>query len=130
MPNLNAWFGESLGPLDAAQMSEDAALIIGDKPSSVQINRTGSGTFIGAPNGVAQMIRQEAISDPSKIVGLNLASGEQGVLVYGYRGHATIPDTDIKKGDWYISDGFKVTVIDIKLDTRVSLQAIGKAIRI
>lgn len=128
------WLDSSLSGAwvdDEEPISEayDTSRVIADKSTTIRIVRKGSATFTGEPFGTAQVVRLESISSPADIAGENAVAADQAILVFGYRGHPTITDTDLKRGDWFLLESLqvKVTITDVLLDTRTSLQAIGKA---
>jgi hypothetical protein len=105
MPNMPLWFSV----LDAIPArAADAWKRINDKPSSIVLVRKGTAR-------PAQTVRVEY--DRGTGVGSEVGdagkSSRRGVIVFGIRGHETLPDTDIQRGDQFTLDGAQFKVIDV-----------------
>ncbi len=119
--SINEWQGNSF-PLSSwladADQAVDTAQVITDKALSIVVKRNGGDL-------AAQTVRIEGLGGPSETRGPNVTVANAAVLIVGYRGHPTITDTDLKRGDrfYLASEDALYTVTQILVDTRVSLQA-------
>lgn len=99
MANFLAWGGGEAQP-------EAIAYVIDRKSVSITINRNGSDL-------AAQTVRLETMSGQRQVAGpsglVYLIDG----MVLGYKGHATIANTDIKVGDRFSNNGQAFEVIAI-----------------
>lgn len=132
MPNSQLWSDQfvPLTDLDNAAMASDTAAVIADKETMFYAKRLGSTIFTGRPNGLAQKVRIESLGDPASVIGTIATADRQYVLIHGYRGHPTIPDTDLMRGDTDLIDGYRYSIIDYKVNTRSSLQCIAEVQRL
>ena len=110
MPDMDVFLGPVAG--DAAFRDDtrpvDMARKIDDKNESVVLYR----------NNVAQAAQTMRLESVSGVQGAlktegGVGAGFTGVLLYGYKDHPTIADTDIQLGDrlsvdgvWYVVNGF------------------------
>jgi hypothetical protein len=128
MPNINHWLGSSM-PLgewrDDWDRGVDTARIIADKPTTL------SSAIITSIDGRVvsdQTVRIEALSDfaarqmtpASDVAALK-------VMVLGYKGHPSIDDTDLKRGDRFLSEGTLFEIILIQPGHTDRLIAIAEA---
>jgi hypothetical protein len=122
--SINEWQGNSF-PLPSwlagADQAVDTAQVIADKTTSIVVRRNGADL-------AAQIVRIEELGGPGETRGQNATVANAGVLIVGYRGHPTIADTDLKRGDrfYLTADSTMYTVTQILVDTRESLQVIGE----
>ena len=72
--------------------AQDAVKRIGEKPASVVFRRANGTTL------AAQTVRLELDNRASLSTSTAGSAPRMGVIVYGIRGHATLPDTDMKEG--------------------------------
>lgn len=122
MPDIDEWAGNSF-PLStwAADWDPavDAAQIIADRSTSITIVRNGTAQD-------AQTVRIEDFrnrNSPSTDAGM---TGITDVLIIGYKGHPTIDDTDIQRGDRFVISGemYEVEIVVPGLNNQ--LQAYAK----
>lgn len=95
MPDFNAWTGNTLPLtewLDDIDRSTDTARLIAEKSASIVITRAGVQL-------AAQTVRLEPMSLPSETTGSTYTVSNAGVLIVGYKDHATITNTNIRRGD-------------------------------
>lgn len=116
MLNLSRWIdGTHKTPLQRTARAQRRAAAawarINDKPTSVVL-RPAAGA-----NRIAQVVRIEwdnragtAQSDAGQTPRMN-------VIIYGIRGHATLPDTVIAEGDRFNYLGDQYTIQDVILQT-------------
>lgn len=86
MPNFANWIGSEGDPVIIAE-------IIGYKSVSTGTITRGSGTV------AAQTIRLETLSGSRQVQGQGGITYMIDAMALGYKGHATIADTDLKVGD-------------------------------
>jgi hypothetical protein len=110
MPDLEAWLAN-----DVVRPSERAAMAwrrINDRPTSITIRR-------GGVTLAAQTVRIEwsgyAREDEDIEVAVDAMPGVGRLTVFGVRGHPTVPDTDIERGDRFIIGAAEVEVIVLLL---------------
>lgn len=78
------------------------------KPSSVVIARGASTTL------AAQMVRLEYSTQmPSEPSGSAGMSSKQTVILFGVRGHATVADTNVVRGDRFAVSGVQYRVVAV-----------------
>lgn len=126
MPNIDAWLTDAFPLPDweaGHDMAVDTALLISDKSVTITIRR-------GNVELDPQTVRIEALGNmPNERRGENATVAVQQVLILGYKGHPTIEDSDIKRGDrFYLSDEKMIyTIVQVIPDLRDSVQAIAQA---
>lgn len=125
MPNINAWLGDEM-PLgdwiDDWSRSVDTARLISDKPTTITV------TPIDGRTVAAQVVRIEALSEfAARQVGTSGDSASLRVIVIGYKGHASIDDTDLKRGDRFLTGGTLFEIILIQPGHSERLIAIAEA---
>lgn len=134
MPNTGVYQGSHQSrnlKLENLDMAQDIEIMVNDKPSWIRLFRVDSMVLTGEPSGLQQLFRIESMSDPADDTsGAMGPVSTQGLLLTGFRGHPTIPDSDCKRGDTFVLNGLKYAITDIIADTRSSLQAIGKTRRL
>jgi hypothetical protein len=113
MPNLANWVG--------VDRAEDAWKRIQDKPTSITIVRGKTEELD------PQTVRIEFDNTTNEITGSGgtIISVQRG-KVFGVRDHATVADTDIKKGDRFGIDGTVYRVLSVIRQTG-EIQAIFEA---
>jgi hypothetical protein len=105
--------------IDPAFRAARAWLRINDKPSSITIVRDGVADL------AAQTVRVE-VNPIGETVSPALGSlGQGSVTVYGIRQHATLPDTDIRRGDRFLLGGRVYRITNV-IDTLGERQATGE----
>ena len=124
---IDRWLGNSF-PLSSFQAGVDAgvdtARLIAEKPTSIVVRRAVVG------NLAAQTVRIEPVGGlPLERTTNNITTSEQTALILGYKGHPTIADTNLKRGDrFYVaSEDMMYTVIQILPGLENCLQAIAEA---
>jgi hypothetical protein len=124
MPNFNGWLGDStrtaawLGTVDRGI---DTARLIAEKPDSITVRRDGSDL-------AAQVVRLEPYSMPVERNGQIMTVSMEGVLITGYKGHPTISDTNIQRGDRFWAGDQEYDVIQVIGNLPDRLLAIAKAV--
>lgn len=122
MPSIDAWMGDAFPLstwLDDADKSVDAARLIADKSTSITVIRAGSALS-------AQTVRLEALRSESTVQTEGGDTAVVDAVVIGYKGHSTITDTDLQRGDRFAVDGQTYDVMTIVPGTVDSLQAYVK----
>lgn len=97
MPDITLWSGDR---------ALDTAARIAERPTSIVIIRAGAKL-------AAQTVRIEPLSMPGERRerrGENAIVVNTAALVTGYKGHDTIADTNIRRGDRFLADGRMMTV--------------------
>lgn len=115
MPNVNNIIGGSSG-IDPADRAEDAWNRIQDKPSSIVLIRNRQPL-------AAQTMRIEVSNDQREVTGGAGMSSLQQVVLFGIKGHCSLPDTDIQRDDRFVSQGIQYKVISVNLEQIGELQA-------
>jgi hypothetical protein len=100
MPTIGNWFSDGEGQPDAI------ADIISYKSVSITLNRNGTPLS-------AQTMRLETMSGQRQMQGPGGIIYVIDGMVLGYKGHATITDTDIEVGDRFSDSGQAFEVIAI-----------------
>lgn len=110
MPDLEAWLAN-----DVVRPGTRAVLAwrrINDRPTSIIIRR--GGTTLDA-----QTVRIEwsgyAREDEDIEVAVDAMPGVGRLTVFGVRGHPTLPDTDIQRGDRFIIGAAEAEVLAVML---------------
>ncbi len=126
MPNLSAWVGARsryrrwrVNDVRTAGVAN----IIADNPASIVIVRRGSVL-------AAQTVRIAVFGNSyAEKIGLsgNADLNTQRVLVLGYRGHATIADTDIQPMDEFKVDGMFYRVVKVEPGFTDRVEAIAES---
>jgi len=96
------------------QRAQDAAKRIGEKPTSVVFNVPTPGNPKGV-NIAAQTVRLEFDNRSAVISSTAGAAPRMNLIIYGIRGHPTLPDTNMKEGYRFSVGGDGYTVTDIIL---------------
>jgi hypothetical protein len=125
---IDQWLGDyGFIPGDDLTQAQDAANIIADKVTLITVERPGSGGAITTLD--PQPVRLETGGSPNTVDGGLTVTGPQQITVLGFRGHPDYPNTNLKRGDqFYVAEfGERYTITAILVETRTSLQAIGKA---
>jgi hypothetical protein len=110
MPDLEAWLAN-----DVVRPGVRAGMAwrrINDRPTSITIRRAGEMLD-------AQTVRIEwsgyAREDEDADVAVDAMPGVGRLTVFGVRGHPTVPDTDIQRGDRFVVGAADVEVIALML---------------
>lgn len=112
MSKADAWLGSSATLNDVVsteQRANDTARRIAEKPSTITLTR-------GSSQLAAQTMRLDPSNSPGQAqdrVGDVNRVAMTGLLVMGYKDHATIADTNIKRGDKFFHESHMYEVIDI-----------------
>lgn len=116
-------FSNWLGAGQAISVTERAALAwrrIQDKPTTV-VFRTAAGATLGA-----QTVRVESDSNASPAESAAGMAPRRKAVIFGIRGHATLPDTDIAEGYRFILGADEYRVMDLIL-TLGEVQGLAEA---
>lgn len=119
MPSIDAWMGDSFplsGWLDDVDQGVDTARLIADKSTSITVIRGGVAQ-------TAQTVRIETLRTERTV---QTAGGNTAVIdtaVIGYKGHPTITDTDLQRGDRFAVSGQMYEIVTVIPGTVDSLQA-------
>lgn len=95
--------------IDEAPRAATAWTRILEKPTSVTIKRETGATI------AAQTVRIEASNTVREIAATTGKSSSRDVIVFGIKGHPTLPDTDIRQGDRFAVAGTQYRVVDLVL---------------
>jgi hypothetical protein len=110
MPDFEGWLGSD--PIRPAARAVAAWRRITDRPTSITIRRSGAAL-------AAQTVRIEwsgyAREDEDRDVAADALPGVGRLTVFGVRGHASIADTDIQRGDRFTLGAAEVEVIALLL---------------
>lgn len=125
MPDFSAWLGD--GAIGVGTAAERAALAwrrIEDKPSEITLMRETASPQWLAPQTVRLETSNSRDGEGTSPVGIE---GQQHLIVYGIRDHATLPDTDIERNDrfWLDGKGYEVRLI---ITTIGEIQAVAEAV--
>jgi len=123
MPNFSNWLGSATTLstwLDDVDRANDVARHIADKPSSIEITRAGALL-------AAQTVRLEPAGGAGDKTSEIVQSSNAGVFVVGYKSHATIADTNIKRGDRFFAGGQMYEVKHVLPDVPDRLIAVAEA---
>lgn len=123
MPDFNAWLGAQdtfSAWTGEGQRATDTANTISDKSASIVLTRAGAQMD-------AQTVRLEPTGGAGEQGGPAGTVSNAGVLVTGYKDHATITDTDIRRGDRFFYEGQSYTVTQVLPDVPDRILAIAEA---
>ncbi|MDL1924329.1 hypothetical protein FBQ95_17130 [Chloroflexi bacterium CFX3] len=114
MPNFNTWGGiKPLGDWrDDINRAYDTARLIAEQPTNITLIRAGATL-------AAQTVRLERSNNIPAELTANIARvAETEVVIIGYRGHPTIADTNVRRGDRFVQAGqtYEVMQVDTRLD--------------
>lgn len=112
--------------LDDWDRGVDVARIISDKPTTITVTPVDGRTV------AAQTVRIEVQTLSGSASRRDGSGGEAstiGMLIIGYKGHPTIADTDLKKGDRFAVSGVLFEVIMIQPAYVDRMLAIAEAMR-
>ena len=117
MPDFDRWLGTSsrFAPQTSARASA-AWRRIQDKPSAVTLKR-------GTTLQTAQTMRVEIANSASEQRGVNATPGQYTAVLFGVRGHASVADTDIQRGDQVVLSGRLYEVVSV-IETIGEVQAV------
>ena len=134
--NFAAWLGGSDDLLDtptdqAAVRAAAAWRRISDKPTSVVFTVPGSvaadGTVTPAADLAAQTVRLETDDRATMLLGDAGAAPVMQLIIFGIRGHATLPDTNMVEGYRFRHAGDNYRIDDIIL-TIGEIQGVAVAV--
>lgn len=123
MPSFDGWLTGAL-PFGWANpnIAVNVGNIIADKSTSVVVTRDGAQL-------VAQTVRLEPIGNPAQRTATGALVGAGAVMVLGYKGHPTVTDTNLTRGDRFLSGGMMYEVVQVQPGYTDRLIAICEAIR-
>ena len=121
MPDIDAWAGSTfpLGGWFDVDDAYDTARLITDKSTSVTVVRDGAEL-------AAQTVRIEEMGRPRPYLTEAGETAHADVLVLGYKGHPSIDDTDLQRGDRFAVDGQGYEIVMVTPGLEHSLQAYAK----
>jgi hypothetical protein len=105
-----------------ANIAVNVGNIIADKSISIIVTRDGAQL-------AAQTARLEPIGDPSQRSSDNALTANSTVMILGYKGHPTITDTNLTRGDRFFVGGIVYEVVQVQPGYTDRLIAICEAIR-
>jgi hypothetical protein len=123
MPSIETWQGSSFALSswrDDVLRAGDTARTVSDKTASIIITRAGAQLD-------AQTVRLEPTGGAGESGGPAGTVSNAGILVTGYKDHATITDTNIRRGDRFFYDGQMYTVTQVLPDVPDRILAVGEA---
>lgn len=108
MPNVDNWLSDnpSADWLGSVNRAVDIARVIADKPFSITVQRNGSTL-------PAQTVRID-ISRPAGNPGMAVTVDASTLIIFGYRNHPTIADTNLQRGDQFLYDGALYDVTNLE----------------
>lgn len=117
MPNFDSWLGNNwrLRPQETSRAAA-AWKRIQDKPTEIIVRRD-------SVNQPAQTVRVEVNSTASEQRSANAQPGSYTATLFGVKGHPTVDDTDLQRGDLVVIDGNEYEVVSVVL-TLGEVQAI------
>jgi hypothetical protein len=125
VPDINAWLGNTMPLaewLDDWDRAVDTARIISDKPTTITVQPVDGRTV------AAQTVRIEALTELAvRQAASGTETGSLRVMVLGYKGHPTLADADLVRGDRFSVDGTLFEVILIQPGHSDRLIAIAEA---
>lgn len=118
MNRADVWLGNAApnaqpGNVEARLM--DTARLIAQRPSVVVLNRKLPGVK-GDTQLAPQTFRVEIVQAPrgsSDAQNALMAISQQYVVLIGLKGHSTLPDADIQRGDWFMLNNRRCTVSEL-----------------
>ncbi len=123
MPDIDAWAGDSFPLsdwLDDVDAGVDTARLIADKTTSITVIRDGSALD-------AQSVRIEDINDRPRTYEMDAGQvGQAETLILGYKGHPSITDTDLQRGDRFAVSGVSYEIVAVVPGLTNQLQAYAK----
>ena len=121
MPDIDAWIGDSF-PLSSwidPDRSVDMARIISDKSTSIVIVR-------GDTTLSAQTVRIEEFRGDSSVQSEAGVTSMVDAVVFGYKGHPTLTDTDIQPQDRFSYESNLYEVVAVVPATEFGIQAYAR----
>jgi predicted ATP-binding protein involved in virulence len=123
MSKADSWLG-STAVLSAVTTQEaranDTARRIAEKTTSIVVIRAGTAL-------AAQNVRIDPLAAPGEQSGEAGTVSRARMLVMGYKDHATIPNTNLQRGDRFKVGGVMYDVIDVTLGISGRLVAFAEA---
>jgi hypothetical protein len=122
MPKIDAWQGNAFPLADwlsDIDQSTDTARLIADKPVDITPIRGG----VAQPT---EAVRVEFLSRPREVETGGGNTAMVDTLVLGYKGHPTLNDTDLQRGDRFALAGQQYDVVVIAPGLDSQLQAYCK----
>ena len=122
MPDIDAWAGDSFplgGWTDDVDDAVDMARLIQAKSTSITVVRNGTAQD-------AQTVRIEEVGRGRSYQSEAGETGQIDVVILGYKGHPSIDDTDIQRGDRFAHEGQGYEVVMVVPGLPDSFQAYAK----
>lgn len=105
--NFSNWLqSDPLFP-GAYNRAELVGVRIAEKPTSIVIQRDGAADL------AAQTVRIEPMSYSSETLGQNATVSKATLVITGYKGHPSVPDTNIRRGDRFVAHNVLYDVIEV-----------------
>lgn len=120
MPDFSEWISSAQAEDATITRAALAWKRISDKPTNIAVLREGVDAL------ESQTVRIE-YSDGVEVADAVAYVGKQRVAVFGVRGHATISDTNLQRGDRFLVGDQMYTVTSVVLQTG-EIQASGEAV--
>ncbi len=118
--DISAWLGAG-APISESERAALAWRRIQHKPTPVAF-RTPAGVTLAA-----QIVRIESDTSATMAESAAGAGAKRKVIVFGIKGHPTLPETQVGEGYRFVWAGDQYTVVDIIL-TLGEVQAIAEAV--
>lgn len=122
MASIDAWQGNAFPLadwLDDVDRATDTARLIADKSTSITPIRGGLAQS-------ATTVRIEFLARPREVQGEGGQTALVDVLVVGYKGHAEISDSDLRRGDRFTVAGVAYEIVVIAPGFADMLQAYAR----
>lgn len=122
--DMTTWLGsstESSNTLRAQRWAARAWQRIQRKPSSVALKRAGTTL-------AAQTVRIDVDSSASEATDASGRGAVRKLTILGLRGHATLANTNIRKGDRVVIDGAEYVVMSVNTQILGEIQAQAEAV--
>lgn len=111
---LSSWLGDY-------DMAVDTAFMIADKPTSILVIRAGSPM-------ADQTVRIEEMRGNRQVTTSAGQVYQVDAIILGYKGHATIADTNLQPGDRFAVAGVRYEVVMLVVGLTDGLQAYCRVI--
>lgn len=107
MVNFSNWLGTDTVLPDGYNRAELVGVRIQEKPTSIVIMRDGAADL------AAQTVRIEPMGYSSETEGQINTPSQATLVIMGYKGHPTVADTNIRRGDRFVAHDVLYDVIEV-----------------